>query len=483
MLRTRKLIFAKSAVVMGAIPFIIWAYEFGPDAGYCGVPGEGASCATIGCHTGTANDPSNKGSVGVNFPNGQVYTPGVKQHLTVTISDPATSQKAWGFQLTARPSSAAKTQAGSFQSTDQFTLLMCASANLFNQQVINFVSGGTQTCPAPGPPPLYPLQYIEHSQAGYNATNGQANSATYQFDWTPPSSDVGNIIFYVAGNAGPPGPVPTQNGAHIYTKTYTLTAAAATGNIPTIPAGGVVSAGAFGGFTSVAPGSWMEIFGSNLSATTRGWAGSDFTGTKAPVSLDNVKVTIGGQAAFIDFISPEQVNAQVPTGTPTGSQQMTVTNSNGTSSAYNITVNAVEPGLLGPSNFRVNGKQYAVAQFSDGSFVMPPGSLAGFTTRQAKPGETIVIYGVGFGPVLDSGNLDIPAGTIVTGLNKLSTACTMSIGGSAATLSYQGLAAGFVGLYQFNVIVPNIANNDLAPLTFALNGVAGSQTLFLAVHN
>jgi len=40
-----------------------------------------------------------------------------------------------------------------------------------------------------------------------------------------------------------------------------------------------------------------------------------------------------------------------------------------------------------------------------------------------------------------------------------------------------------VGLYQFNVTVPNIANNDLAPLTYSLNGAAGTQTLFLAVHN
>ena len=52
---------------------------------------------------------------------------------------------------------------------------------------------------------------------------------------------------------------------------------------------------------------------------------------------------------------------------------------------------------------------------------------------------------------------------------------------SSATLSYQGLAANFVGLYQFNVVVPNIANNDLAPVGTSLNGAAGPQTLFLAV--
>ena len=45
---------------------------------------------------------------------------------------------------------------------------------------------------------------------------------------------------------------------------------------PAISAGGVVSASAFGGFPSVAPGSWIEIYGSNLALDTRPWAGSRF---------------------------------------------------------------------------------------------------------------------------------------------------------------------------------------------------------------
>jgi uncharacterized protein (TIGR03437 family) len=228
----------------------------------------------------------------------------------------------------------------------------------------------------------------------------------------------------------------------------------------------------------------MEIYGNNLSATTRGWAGSDFSGTKAPTTLDNVKVTIGGQLAFIDYVSPGQINAQVPSNTPTGAQQMTVSNNAGTSSNYAITVNPLQPGLLAPAAFIVGGKQYVAAQFSDGvTFVMPPNAIPGVPSRQAKPGETIVIYGVGFGPVLDSGNQNIPAGTIVTASNKLANPFTMSFGGTAATPSYFGLAPNYVGLYQFNVVVPNVANNDLVPLTFTLNGTAGTQTLFTAVHN
>jgi len=474
--RKTKLYAAKAAVIMGVIPVLVWAYEYGPNPGYSGVPKELGTCAMAGCHVGTTNDPANKGSISVAFPNGQNYVPGVKQHLVVTIADPAATQRAWGFQLTARLASNTATMAGTFASTDQNTTLMCSSTDFNFSQEAPYAAGKTQTCPA-----NMPLQYIEHSLAGYNATKGHTGSQTYEFDWTPSATATGNVTIYVSANAAN-GDL-TVNGDHIYNISIPLTQALA-GNAPAITANGVVSAGAFGAFPSVAPGSWMEIYGTNLSATTRGWAGSDFTGTQAPTTLDNVKVTIGGQKAFLDYVSPTQVNAQVPTGTPTGAQPMTVTTAAGTSSAYTITVNALEPGLLAPVTFAVGGKQYVVAQFSDGvTYVLPPNAIPGLPARQAKPGETIIIYGIGFGPVLDSGNQNIPAGTIALGSNKLADSFSMSFAGTAAVLGYAGLAPNYVGLYQFNVVVPNVANSDLVPLSYTLNGAGGSQTLFTAVHN
>ena len=477
MQRQRKIVLAKTAVVLGAIPILIWAHEYGPDAGFCGVPKEFGTCTAAGCHVGTTNNPANKGSVTVNFPNGNTYTPGVAQHLSVTIADPAPSQRAWGFQLTARQASNTASMAGSFASADANTGVMCANpTNPADELGQLLVQGQPQTCPS-----NKTLAYIEHTLTGYTVTKGQSGSATYQFDWTPPPASVGNITFYVAGNAAN-GDL-TVNGDHIYATTFALAPAAA-GNLPAISAGGVVSAGAFGGFSSVAPGSWMEIYGSSLSATSRGWAGSDFSGVNAPTSLDNVKVTIGGQAAFVDYISPGQVNAQVPSNVSPGSSvPMTVANSSGASAAYNITVNALQPGLLAPPNFTIGGKQYVVAQFADGSFVLPPNSIAGLTTRQAKPGETIVIYGVGFGPVMTSSNVSIPAGQIVQAANRLTNPMKMQFGAAApVSPDYAGLAPGFVGLYQFNVKVPSVPNSDLVPLTFTVGGAAGTQTLFTAVH-
>ncbi|HTS61444.1 MAG TPA: IPT/TIG domain-containing protein [Candidatus Acidoferrales bacterium] len=257
-----------------------------------------------------------------------------------------------------------------------------------------------------------------------------------------------------------------------------LTTPGAGGNVPSIQSGGVVSASAFGGFTSIAPGTWVEIYGSNLAGSSREWAGSDFKGSTAPNSLDGTSVTIAGQQAFIRYISSGQVNAQIPSNVAPGSQQLTVTTANGTSAPFTVPVNAAQPGLLAPApTFVIGGKQYVVAQHADGSFVLPPNSITGVATRQAQPGEAIVMYGIGFGSVTPATS----AGQIVGGANQLAQPLTIQFGSVTATVQYDGLAPGFIGLYQFNVVVPNISDNDAVPLTFNLGGAQGSQTLYIAV--
>jgi len=240
----------------------------------------------------------------------------------------------------------------------------------------------------------------------------------------------------------------------------------------------VLSASDFGAFTSVAPGSWVEIYGTDLAPETGGWTGSDFHDNIAPTTLGGVSVSIGGQAAFLDYISATQVNAQLPSNIASGGTlQLTVTN--GTASApVNVTVNPTEPGLLAPASFKVGANQYVVAKHSDGTYVLPAGAISGVASSPAQPGETIVIYGVGFGSVTPN----IPAGEIATQANKLSASFEILFGKTPAKLPYFGLAPNFVGLYQFDVTVPTVADNDLVPLTFNLGGVPGVQTLFTAVH-
>lgn len=248
---------------------------------------------------------------------------------------------------------------------------------------------------------------------------------------------------------------------------------------PVISSGGVVSASAFGEFSAVAPGSWIEIYGSNLATTTRSWQASDFTGNTAPTSLSGTSVTIGGQSAFIAFISSNQVNVQVP-NVGSGLQPLVVSTGAGASASYDITVNALEPGFDAPPSFKLGGVPYVVAFFPDGTYVLPAGAISGISSKPASPGDTIILYGVGFGPVTPA----IAEGQIVQASNSLASSFNLQIGGATANVQYDGLAPGYVGLYQFNVVVPSgISTSSPAALTFTLGGTAGTQTLYLAVGN
>jgi hypothetical protein len=212
MRHTHKLFITAIGTAVFIAPVLL-AYVTGPDAGKSGVPGE-STCTE--CHTGTTLN-GGPGIVKVDFSTGgQTYVPGVNQHLIVTVAD--TSLRRAGFQLTARLAGNSMTQAGSFiPGTDGFTQTVCASTDLASEAL-----PGPATCPS-----TQPLQYIAHTLQSSRFTG--AGSLTFEFDWSPPSSNVGDIVIYVAGNAANGDSRPT--GDHIYTKSFTLTPAAGGDNL------------------------------------------------------------------------------------------------------------------------------------------------------------------------------------------------------------------------------------------------------------
>ena len=251
------------------------------------------------------------------------------------------------------------------------------------------------------------------------------------------------------------------------------------------------SASAYGGYSYFASGSWLEIKGSNLAdptdprltaASNPGqWTAADFSGSNAPTVLDGVSVTINGKSAYVWYLSTGQLNVQAPEDTTTGPVTITVTNCKATSPATTFTRKTLAPGFLAPSNYTANGTQYMVATFSsDGAYVLntATGAAFGLNSRPAKPGDPIVAYGIGFGDVTPA----ILPGVIVGSLNALVNPITISFGSTAATLTYSGLTGGFVGLYEFYITVPNVANGDYQ-INVTQNGVPVPQTMYLAVHN
>jgi uncharacterized protein (TIGR03437 family) len=201
--------------------------------------------------------------------------------------------------------------------------------------------------------------------------------------------------------------------------------APSTGSAAAIQSGGVVTASAFGGFRNAAPGPWIEIYGSGPATDTRSWATADFSGSNAPTSLNGTSVTIGGQRAFVSYLSPGQVNVRVPSNLGSGTQNVVVSTPNGDTASVPPTLAPNDPGLLAPATFQINRRQYVVALHLDGTYVLPPGVIAG---------EPIFLYGLGLGTVTPN----MPAGQIV--------------------------------------VAPNVSDNDALPFSFTLGGTAGTQT-------
>ncbi len=307
----------------------------------------------------------------------------------------------------------------------------------------------------------------------YYGDGGPATSAALRFPWGLTVDSSGKV--YVADD---------ENSV---IRVLTPVAGSQTSAAPQIDPAGVLTVSAFGGFSSASPGSWIEIHGSNLAARTRAWTMGDFQGSLAPTSLDGTQVMIGGQPAFVSYVSPDQINAQIPSGVGLGSQEIRVVRSGIASAPRTITLNEVQPGLLAPASFKFGDKQYTEALLAGGNTVALPalasaasaqGSAPGNSARPAHPGETVILYGIGFGPV----SPNITAGDVVQSENQLMLPFQILFGGTPVTVSYAGLAPGTVGLYQFNVVVPDVAAGDAVPVTFVVNGIPGQQILYTAVQ-
>ncbi|HLK50265.1 MAG TPA: IPT/TIG domain-containing protein, partial [Bryobacteraceae bacterium] len=254
----------------------------------------------------------------------------------------------------------------------------------------------------------------------------------------------------------------------------------------------VQSASAYGGYAYFTSGSWLEIKGTNLADPTDPrlsaavhpgeWTSVDFTGANAPTSLDGISVSINGKPAYVWYLSRGQLNVQAPEDATLGNVNITVTNCKTTSTSFALPRQALAPGLLAPPNYSSSGTQYVVATFTDGTYVLNTGLGASFglASRPAKPGDTIIFYGVGFGDV----NPAILPGVVVGQGNQLANTVAFSFGSTAAgTPAYQGLAGNFVGLYEFYVTVPSgLANGDYQ-IHVAQNGAELPQKFYLTVQN
>ncbi len=382
--------------VLIACAGLVSAYPSGSRVpfGNSGEPGTGTPCAS--CHSVSLN-PSG-GSVKIALPGSTTFSPGETQRWTVTIADPNSSYRK-GFQLTATAGKlAAVTNAG-------------ASAT----------SSGRA--------------YAYHA----------VSATTYTMDWTAPT-DADSVTVYFAGAAA-----NTTRQTNVYTASVTLTKASAK---PAISAAGVVNAAS--NSPGISSGAWVSIAGSNLAPD--GAAGparsSGIVDGKLPTELAGVRVRINGNYAPLAYVSATQLIVQAPDDAALGPVTVDVTTTAGTSDAAAAELKVAAPGLFrfSPLNMR-----YVAASYADGSVAAPSGlSDSGIAGRPPKPGDTVLLFGTGFGPT----NPAAPSGVVFSGAAPLAAGNNLAIriGGVPVQVTFAGLVAA--GLYQFNVVTPALADGD-----------------------
>jgi uncharacterized protein (TIGR03437 family) len=232
---------------------------------------------------------------------------------------------------------------------------------------------------------------------------------------------------------------------------------------PTINPSGVVPV--YSEVPIIQPGSWISIYGSNFASGTTVWNGN------FPNSLGGVSVSIDGKLGYLWFVGPGQINLQAPDDTFAGCANVVVNTLNGQAS-YSVELQPQGPSLsLWPDGMHAVGLIYTSSGFD---YLAPAGSVAGVTTRAANVGETISLYGVGFGPT----KTPAPAGEVYSGpaVNNVLDGVAVTIGGKSAKVAFAGLVAE--GLYQFNVVVPQVpAGDQLVQVTIAFpNPILGDNT-------
>ncbi len=199
--------------------------------------------------------------------------------------------------------------------------------------------------------------------------------------------------------------------------------------------------------TTIQPGEWVSIYGTNLASSSVTWSGN------FPESLGDTSVTIDGVPAYLSYVSPGQINLQAPNDTTTGPVSVVVKTSTGT------VTSTVTLASFAPSFLLLNGSHYVTGIIvrSDGSgsqgggtydILGPTGNSLGFPTVAAKAGDSVQLYAVGLGPT----DPPVVAGRPFSGAASTTNPVTLLINNTSVIPSFAGFDTSI--LYQINLTIP-----------------------------
>ena len=265
-----------------------------------------------------------------------------------------------------------------------------------------------------------------------------------------------NILLGALGTQVAPGDARNLDGSGVIDE-QDVQALEALCSPPCIPGGyilpvtSVVNAASFA-LNSLAPGGLFTIFTYGLSMPTVGATDVPF-----PVSVGGVSVQVNGLGVPLLYVSPTQVNAQLPYETPPGPANLVLEANGSYSAAIPVVISPTAPGL-----FLYQGNR-AVVQNQDYTL--------NASANPANVGSVIFAYYTGQGP------LDRPVSTGAAApsnvLSRPTNATLATVGGLPAQVLFSGMTPGFVGLAQANIVIPNLASGDY-PLVIIVGGVASN---------
>ena len=300
-----------------------------------------------------------------------------------------------------------------------------------------------------------------------SAISSPANGVTFQF--SPSSSD----LFYPNGTQVTVTANPNNgfkfnrwtgdlNGTYpsgIVTMSAPHNVIAMMTPVPYIAPAGVSNAAGTTPGSTVSPGSLISISGQNLSAQTD-------VGPVNPLAqaIDGVTVTVNEFILPLLYVSPQQINAQVPSILSDGDYTLVVHSPGQPDISATFTVARNSPGLFGQN---VNSQMYAIALHADGSAITP--------NSPAQGGETISLLGTGFGPysapVIDGFFPPTPP-------PALADTVIINVGNQNPAPTWSGAAPGFSGVAMTTFQVPaSIAGSGAVQVTVTVNNITSNAVM------
>ncbi len=234
--------------------------------------------------------------------------------------------------------------------------------------------------------------------------------------------------------------------------------------VPYIAPAGVVNAAGATPQTGVAAGSVVSIFGASLAPDT-------VTGPASPLAqtLGGVAVRMGDRLLPLFFVSPSQINVQLPDDVAPDTYRLTVSAEGLPDVQAAVTVVRNAPGLFQQS---AGEKTLAVAVHEDGSAIT--------MDAPARRGELVTIYGTGFGPT----DRPRPAGFALPDAPPFLIAdpVEVSVGDGGSQPASAFAVAGRIGVDAAQFRVPGeVASGVPAAVLLRVNG-QDSNTVLLPVQ-